>query len=126
MPILSGEDTMLPMSKSITSELQEQWTILSEVWGTPMAQWKGIAVAAWMEAAIGKKLKTTIIAFGESIDSARGKFGNSQMICQIHHKLLCTMCHFENEYVPSVYHFQGKQVVGELLLSMKIYNSTVY
>ena len=55
MPILSSEDTMLPMSKSITSELQEQWTILSEVWGTPMAQWKGTAVAAWMEAAIGKQ-----------------------------------------------------------------------
>ena len=55
VPILSGEDAMLPMSKSITSELQEQWTILNEVWGTPMAQWKGIAVAAWMEAAIGKQ-----------------------------------------------------------------------
>ena len=48
---------MLPMNKSITGELQEQWTILSEVWGTPMAQWKGVAVAAWMEAAIGKENK---------------------------------------------------------------------
>ena len=56
MPIPSGDDAMLPMSKSITAELQEQWTILSEVWGTPMAQWKGTAVAAWMEAAIGKKI----------------------------------------------------------------------
>ena len=46
------------MNKSITGELQEQWTILSEVWGTPMAQWKGVAVAAWMEAAIGKENKT--------------------------------------------------------------------
>lgn len=55
VPILGGEDNMLPMTKSITGELQEQWTILSEVWGTPMAQWKGIAVAAWMEAAIGKE-----------------------------------------------------------------------
>jgi len=54
IPILSGEDATLPMSKSITAELQEQWAILNEVWGTPMAQWKGVAVAAWMEAAIGR------------------------------------------------------------------------
>lgn len=53
MPILTGEDNLLPMNKSITAELQEQWAILNEVWGTPMAQWKGVAVAAWMEAAIG-------------------------------------------------------------------------
>ena len=62
MPLLTGEDNLLPMNKSITAELQEQWAILNEVWGTPMAQWKGVAVAAWMEAAIGKlrNLKSVI------------------------------------------------------------------
>lgn len=60
MPIISGEDATLPMNKSITAELQEQWAILSEVWGTPMVQWKGVAVAAWMEAAIGKIVNINI------------------------------------------------------------------
>ena len=54
LPVMSAEDAMLPVSKSITAELREQWAVLNEVWGTPMAQWKGVAVAAWMEAAIGK------------------------------------------------------------------------
>ena len=54
LPVMSAEDAMLPVSKSITAELREQWAVLNEVWGTPMAQWKGVAVAAWMEAAIGE------------------------------------------------------------------------
>jgi len=56
LPVMSAEDAMLPVSKSITAELREQWAVLNEVWGTPMAQWKGVAVAAWMEAAIGKSI----------------------------------------------------------------------
>jgi len=58
LPVMSAEDAMLPVSKSITAELREQWTVLNEVWGTPLTQWKGIAVAAWMEAAISKCIYT--------------------------------------------------------------------
>ena len=47
---------MLSVSKSITAELREQWAVLNEVWGTPMAQWKGVAVAAWMEATFGRRI----------------------------------------------------------------------
>ena len=52
--IVPTEDAMLPVSKSTTAELREQWAVLNDVWGTPMAQWKGVAVAAWMEASIGR------------------------------------------------------------------------